>query len=512
MGNIHKNSDLRHITRKRISLKERTVLFYMPIVFEILCIFMDICGEKRRIYSYIGRIFKEENFDLYCKIIYSKCLLGANIDRFFDIIITLDTILAASVIFFYSVQDNRKGGIPHRVIMSYAYGSFLLPCMFIVILLLVPINFGAISLNLRWTAWFGMLYTYIVQMRIIVIILKSTSYQVSVNILGNAEIRQYDAICCMENENIQDMERKNHVAENPLFRQTYLQHHFGQVVLSNELSSDKLELMRRLLRIPYYEGEIKLMKEHMFCKTAMKKQSLTGWKSKKGFPEISFRKLGENSLANIYEFYYENLLMVLNQDKKEYIDERNRIYFVIYEFIEELSKLREINKGIPMSCDTAEKCCCNYLMTICGILNAVMDSNVEEAESVCHYVLNNIVCKDVWNLQVGLYIFFQEYLVHINRAAIKLDALNRMRELENWKLLNDDRCKEDTEKLYQEFWQVWMQYTTLSKKVINIHFINAYRTLNGETYLSEPISYFLYIIQRKRENMEYEGTNNRINK
>ncbi len=109
MGNIHKNSDLRHITRKRISLKERTVLFYMPIVFEILCIFMDICGEKRRIYSYIGRIFKEENFDLYCKIIYSKCLLGANIDRFFDIIITLDTILAASVIFFYSVQDNRKG-------------------------------------------------------------------------------------------------------------------------------------------------------------------------------------------------------------------------------------------------------------------------------------------------------------------------------------------------------------------------------------------------------------------
>lgn len=493
-NNINVNKELKSATRQIVDIK---IILYLVSAFIIMAaaFVIDLLrGTKLWIYGKARDMLIHINLAWYEAAREIKVLIENSSGQFFDIIITLDTILAAAVIFFYSVQDSRKEGIPHRTIMAYTFGSFTVPILFVISMLMLPVSFFALFLNLGWFAWTGMIFTYITHVIIIILILLSTSYQYSVHAIGNAEIKQYQKLCSMElRRQEQEYKEKEKVEQNPSFIWTYLLHHLEQVVLSDELIADKLELIRRLIRAPYYRNVVKLKEEYTlpFGKK-LKKRGNKG-------PRISIEKLKDNNLAKIYEFYYQNLISFFRHiNCLENLEERKIIYIVLYEFMEELTELYEKVKQEEKEEKVLGNCRKNYLMTICGILNPVMESNADDAEGFCNYVFNHIVCDSEWGLQIDFYFLFQEYLYRTNPNAIKLKLLEEVYGLGRW-----DGPSAETE-VYEKFWGVWTKFTTLSKKNRYLYFRKAFRTLKKETCESEPITYIRMAVQKQKVEYKYE--------
>ena len=482
------NSAIKFVVQKRMSRKIKWYLI-IGLVLWIGCVGMDLWKEpKIEFYGWVESVLKERSENLCETVKNAKYLLAGSLQEFSGIVVTLDTILAAAVIFFYSVQDNEKEGIPNRTIMAYSCGSFTVPVLFVITMVLIPVNQCAITLHLTWTSWMGLIISYMMQMVIVILILLSTSYQYSVFIIGNAEIRQFQILNTIEEEKEKQNGRKAeaavqkvHAKQNPFFVWTYLLHHLEQVVLSNELIADKMELTRRLLRVPFYPEEIKLDWKRIF--------SFFGAEEKQkriDNPELSVAAMKKNSLKGIYQFYYGSLAAILQRmDDGQMEAERNTIYLVLYEFMEELTEVYEKVRGEEGNDGTEYQN--YYMMSICGIINAVMDSGVDDAEGFCSYVFNNIVSEHIWNIQFSLYVLFQEYLYRTNKEAIKLEHLENMKGLGEWQV------SEKEQEIYIDFWKVWVEFTTLSEESKYIYFCRAFYTLTGKGYESETVSYVKYI-------------------
>lgn len=494
-NNIAINKDLKSATRQIVDVKIILYLFAALVVMTSAFV-MDLNQEaKIRIYEKIGSCLTKIAPSFRVLAWELKDKLSDSLERLFNIIITLDTILAAAVVFFYSVQDSRKEGIPHRTIMAYTFGSFTVPILFIVIMFILPFNFFALEVQLRWFAWTMVIFTYITQVLIIVLILLSTSFQYSVHAIGNAEIKQYQQLCYMEEKRRgQQLGRKEKVEQNPSFIWTYLLHHLEQVVLSDELIADKLELIRRLIRAPFYQDVIRLREEYTspLWKRIKKKRDSS--------PRISIEKLKNNHLAKIYEFYYQNLISFFRHiNSLESLEERKTIYIVLYEFMEELTELYEkACKQLRKEKNVLKECRENYIMTICGILNPVMESCVDDAEGFCNYVFNHIVSDKEWGALLDFYFLFQEYLYRTNAGAIKLKLLKEIYGLGQW-----SGPVLDVE-VYEKFWGIWTEFTTLSKRNRYLYFRKAFRTLNKETCESEPVTYIRLTVQKQKVEYKYE--------
>lgn len=152
-NNIAINKDLKSATRQIVDVKIILYLFAALVVMTSAFV-MDLNQEaKIRIYEKIGSCLTKIAPSFRVLAWELKDKLSDSLEQLFNIIITLDTILAAAVVFFYSVQDSRKEGIPHRTIMAYTFGSFTVPILFIVIMFILPFNFFALEVQLRWFAW-----------------------------------------------------------------------------------------------------------------------------------------------------------------------------------------------------------------------------------------------------------------------------------------------------------------------------------------------------------------------
>ena len=312
---MKKNSDLHKEIRRRM---DQRILVFLIVGFRCVTIALLVDILKK-----LGIITNEptETFRLVSVV---KQGLMNDMDKYCNLVMTLNTILAAAVIFFYSVQDSRKGGIPHRTILAYTLGAFTVPVLFVTTLLMLPFCYISESLNLNWTVCISLLLTYIIQIMIVVFILTSTSYQYSVYAITNVEIRQYRAMCNQETEMAENTLDENcsrkKVEQNPFFTWTYLQHHLEQITVSDELVADKLLVARRILRVPYYEKEI-LLREEVLRSFRMYGQKL----------QMSADKLENNNIRKIYEFYYGNLLAVFNQIRNPVDSEyRDKVYLILY--------------------------------------------------------------------------------------------------------------------------------------------------------------------------------------
>ena len=412
-------------------------------------------------------------------------------ENILNVLLTMGTILAAAVIFFYSIQDNRKEGIPNRVIMSYTSGSLTVPVFFVSLMFLIPVNYIAVSMELQYFAWTGMAFTYITQMLILWIILKSTSHSYSVHAICNAEICQYQKLIEIE-KRLQEMENTE---REYAFLWTYLLQHLEQALLSDEIVTDKLELARRLIRVPYYEKKISFWEEPLW---SLKKYFRKRQKIVRVNPELSSGRFRENHLKSLYEFYYRNLITVLRYvEPKEYAEERNKIYLVLYEFLEELTQVYGHESG---NCTETMENCGNYqcyVMTVCGILNAVMESRVAEAEEVCNYVFNHIISRKVWKIQIFLYFLFQGYLSWINADTAQIEKLGEIEGIEGW---NIDGISEEQKDECQKFWRIWIRDTSLSEAKTDEFFGIVIETLEGRRHGPVQIEYI-------REELEKTGEN-----
>lgn len=232
----------------------------------------------------------------------------------YDIISVMNTILAAIVIFFYSTQDNCKVGIPHRAIMLYTFGSYTVPVVFFVELIMQPVILVADFLAIHTVEFVMIVMDFVLQILLVSFILLATSYHYCMYAIFNVEIRQFLLLSQL-----------NRKPENIKSLWSYLIKYMKYVVESNELSIERTDLFRKLLRVPFYKKE-QSMYEYWFKKSA---ENL-----------IYNDEFSEDKRWELYCFYYNNLLPVFEylsgEDKAE---ERNIYYLILYEFLDDLKKI-----------------------------------------------------------------------------------------------------------------------------------------------------------------------------
>ncbi len=429
---------------------------------------------------------------LYCSMPFSEEFRGViseNIEEFYDILITVSTILAATVIFFYSVQDNRKEGIPHRAIMAYSFGSYTIPVFFFFSMVILPTGFWLFHCNMKITFMVCMIFSFLFQMLIIALILFSTSFTYGLRVICKAEVRQYKMLCKIETGSGKGLE------DNPQFIWTYLMHHLEQAVTSDELIADKMMLVRELLKTPYHKSRCPNFK----------------WRKKNiaYVDDMSSVCLEKNKLNRIYEFYYGNLSAAMEYlGKTENSSERNKIYLVLYEFLDNLQKLYDKVKASGGK--ETEEAGRNYMMTVSGLMNAVLDSEAPDAEAFCNYVLNNSIKDDEIRAgQIGLYFLSQEYLYRTSiegrngRKIIPAQYLNQIRDVAGWAM------KQEYQGVYFEFWQIWMDWTTISERRCIDYFRNAITAMEGKRYHSSLAGDLIQLI-RKTGKSTYENQSHSV--
>lgn len=406
--------------------------------------------------------------------------------------VTLNTILATVVIFFYSVQDTKKSGVSHRAIMAYSKGSFAIPVLFFLTFITCPMMFLFYELGMKWSAFYCILVTYVIEVYISGLILISTSFQYNVHVLCNVEIRQFSALKELD-ENREEKQEKDGYKGNPLYVWTYLLHHIEDVIKSDELISDKLIVIKRLIRVPFYNKEFSLWRRVINIWGRYLGLTILDNKIKESFVEM----LGDNNPERVYEFYYYNVLAVLESQEDMRADESEKFSMIIYEFIEELTEAYCIYRK-----SVSEPKRENYIVAVSGILNAVLYSNVEKSEDICITVFNNILSKneelgdDYMNL-LCLYILYQELLNTVKPDAVKTTKIDNIYRFQEWSF--------DEKKLnqYLYYWSVWMAFTTTSVVASRLKYNQIVRTVQGKEVSATLIFRLMEMKKRKEDKEEW---------
>lgn len=431
-------------------------LLVITLILTGVCMYMDLNPEYKQ--SFYRRVKSWEflkDFVPYLKVLRNQ--IHNHIESYSEMIITYNTILTAVIIFFYSVMDNRRGGISYRTLISYTLGSWTLPGLFVITLLLMPFIYHFQEIC-RWTVIFFIFYIFLVQIFIIIMILVSTSYFFAIKVITRVEIKQF---AILKSDNV----KREYVWQ-------YLLRHMIEVFKSEELLCDKVRMIRSILWVPFYQRSIL-------------HEKLCG------------EKLYQNNMQAVYQFYFENLRFVFlyccDTDKK---DERDELFNMLYEFLERFEKWYIENTNNTKEKNREELNSVNiFHMVYCGVLNAVMLSGIEEKEKFCNYVFDHYIKdKKLRDTQIDLYILFHEMLfITQKKTSYDISNSEEIKWLYEWKIIPIEKMKE-----YGKFWKIWFDcYSTNRKKKIE-HFIRASHTMCGSSSESEAISDIIQFIEKKR--------------
>lgn len=441
-------------------------LMLVGVLIIISAFFLDNNQECKRGFYYIMKIFCGwwgEDFVDMARVL--RNALKLSLKDYCDLIITCNTMLMAAVIFIYSIMDSRRLGIPHRTIMSYAYGSYMVPILFVFTLVMMPIIYMVFWANLRLTTFACVIVLFVFQITIIFIILRSSSFNYYLKIIKKKEYEQYIELTT------------NKIDQDNVW--LYWLRHFEQAVQSNELAADKMRIVRYILWVPFYQ----------------KKR----WELKVADKCIPIGKLDE-----LYQFYYKNMIaafQVINNEQCKI--ERTGLYLVIYEFISNLSEwYKEISEG--KSQEEKKTISCDYHMIISGIMNAVIDSKPEEGEDFCNYTINHCIHNSqAQKLQIDLYVLFQELAYAIDGTYRYVRSLDQIDQIMEWKPLD----AADSLDFYIEFWRVWVNIYSLPEEVRMKRFINAFTAMKKNSTDSAPIVNIMLQKERMIRNYKNEGKN-----
>lgn len=465
MFNMHKEE---HADKIRMKLKKKVQKKFSIWGF-FLIVFFFVFG------AFAVKLDRSQDFRCWmkelirsCKIIYNFMIKHKFFDKTLDLmqqinrhmgticttVTTFSTIITAAVIFYYSVQDNKKVGIPHRRILIYIFGAFFLPVLFVISLANVLVIDFAWCIGYKYTAYYGIVMEYIIIFHIILAILFSTSFKFSLGAICYAEHKQFTELCRYGKNKLKNV--TNQKRENIL-------HHMEQAVISSELISDKMELIERLLKIPF-TGCGLIQAFH-------------------GNPKVLF--LEQNmDVELIYYFYHENIyssLVYLGKNGNKM--ERERLYNSIYRFLVILTET--FNSCYEKADDSRQKFRQEetYLITISAFINAVQYSKVDEAEDFCINVINGIVNMDYRKEVVLYYVIYQEFLYHVQADAIKLSKIEKIGCMKSsWKQEIDlRRCL--------KFWDIWSSAVSLGDRNRVSYLMDAVTTMQNNLGRSVIITY-----------------------
>ena len=148
---IDLNKKLNNVVKRKVNL-EIWVIFLISFLLLGLASASDYSEQFREWWKAFIKHFCEKNewMNMYESIKTFRKQFIDLLEDLHEVLITFETILAAAVVFYYSVQDNRREGIPHRTILAYTYGSWSIPAVFLFTMLGVFVLYFSEIYELYW--------------------------------------------------------------------------------------------------------------------------------------------------------------------------------------------------------------------------------------------------------------------------------------------------------------------------------------------------------------------------
>lgn len=378
-----------------------------------------------------------------------KGILWESAEFMCNVIVTYGTMLVASVIFFYSVMDNKRLGIPYRRLLDLTIGSHTIPILFIMTLLLTVFMVMARAVSWKYTTYVCMGYILLVQMYVIVHILLSTSY---------AHCKR---IICR-------YERKRFMKQEKIYNLGEFTGYLERAVHSGEIIQDKAEMLGDFLRIPF-DGAV---------------WKMYGRSIRKG----TFDEKREG--RRIYGFYFVNILSAFRNGGEDITDlELDQLYAVIINFLKKYLDQDGSGMGALKKClqkkykEQEYTCMIQYIshMVISGIMNGLIFGNARGHTELYRSILAKCEFSDeVKRKQIQLRALFQEVLVLTDMKA-ELPGYER-EMIEGWKPGNMEEIS-----FCAEMWDVWTEMFDVSFYHKARYFNAAIRTMVGFGNVSDRI-------------------------
>lgn len=354
-----------------------------------------------------------------------------------NIIVTYSTMVAAIVVFFYSIIDNKRLGIPNRRFIAYTIGSHTIPILFMFTLLLTVFMVIVRYAQWKYTMYLCAIYILVIQVYVIIQILMSTSYKHCKKIICQVEEKRY--ISGAEPEEIYSI--------------GYSFGHLERAIHSEEFIPNKKELLIEFLWIPFRN---------------MREPNGKGSKKK--------QDIKTDDQERVYRFYFVNILSAFqdfNGASKHF--ERNQLYICIMHFLKDFynNNISEIEGG--------GRLLYVYHILLSGIMNAMISSNVEENAEFCKRVLLDCIPDaHIAKNQLYLFVLFQEILEWCGTERVSKGI--KIRAFKNWELL-----KEEDIAFCATFWAIWMKMYKFPISVKLKHFDAAIQTMMGRHNMSVRI-------------------------
>ena len=424
-------NDIDRINRNEWSRYIIALLFISAAFLLVGCL-LDVNDNIKHSFWYVVSLFHIKHRLLF----FASALVNA-LDDIYNLVISYNAILAAAVILFYSVMDNRKEGIPHRRIMSFAFGSKSIPTLFMVSMMLVPVGYVLNLLSLHYLSFIILVIVFIYQIVIICAVLLSTSYSYCLACIIEMEKLQFDYILRYHNE----------IKEKGIYVQTIFTRYIDIAMLSNELISDKMDLVRHILDIPL---------------------ARTDWQSV--------------SVATLYHFYYDNLEKTFSFFMGSHVSDVNILLDVLCEFVDRWKK-ESIDSIVVGEQDRDTGMIAQVLAVLSAFWNVTLVNHVEGAELFNITLLNKVEKR--YGEAMTLYFLAQEFVIRRDESAVQIKYPDYIRNLRNWKY-DEDR---DIGFCYT-FWEIWSEGTPL-QEISQIYLYNALDTLSGAQSRSLPISFIM---------------------
>lgn len=382
-------------------------------------------------------------------------IIIGSVDDYCNMAITYNTILTAAVVFFYSILDNQRMGVPYRTIISYTFGSYSMPVLFMITLLGAFFIYPLLAADRNIIAFVIATYIFLVQSAIIFMILISTSFRYCVKVITQIEILQY--------------EKLKEYSEKKEYIWLYFLRHLELSVQSNEISTDKVKLLHSILWVPFCKKEkFIIIKKH----------------------KPSYECLKENNETDLYRFYYENLMIIFPylSGEENYL-KRNKFYLVLYEFIE---RFEQWYQHTDKEKEKGREC---FTIIVSGIINAVLMSRTEEREAVCRHILNCCISdKQIQKRQTDLYFLFWQVVFALG-GKLKMHTISADVEcLKDWQWTDDNDID-----FYSKYWHIWMSMYILPLQKQMEFFEKAIVMMKGISNSAGPVAYIILRIEQMRK-------------
>ena len=510
------NKELRKITRKldRISRKTVSIFLFFSVGIFFVILALGLNYERTPIERYelwelayyldchvtnfiSGRNIEISNSLPANYIEGTKPIVKRILDEWASVSLSYNAILAASLILFYSIMDNRREGIPNRRIMAFAYGSMTAPILYALCMCCVPLYHFFWQSEFYYLAFVLITYVFFLQFILMIMVLTSISHRFHNYIIQKIEQRQLDYI--IKNKEILD--------KYGVHIWAYFTIHMRVVLASSEIQSDQMVLIRDILDVPMKVE--RRLKKWRNLKRLFKSIIPGNNYEQRGFPFNLLNPILEHYDINdedYYSFYYNNLVYSFAQ--LNYMDEKSAtdtFMDVIADYL--IKKVIEVYHT-----KESELFSRRLAIILAAIMNATFQESNDEkrSEAYCIDLLNQIISVNHFQKQsvsvdesaddnlvkmlllvYAFYHSFRFYKAKSNNQKIELsfqggEELKEIRVLQDCVLLD-----KDIDILYK-VWSCWSKYENLG----SLYFVETLRTIEGKTHDCVPMLHIMECAKR----------------